>query len=80
MWHATPRFERRRPGTAGIPPPTAPWYPCLMNRFLRHFAACDNAVLPGRRLPFRVGAATVGWVLPEFARLLAEPDDAWVIR
>ncbi|MBN8892388.1 MAG: hypothetical protein BGP12_03765 [Rhodospirillales bacterium 70-18] len=43
-----------------------------MNRFLRHFAACDNAVLPGRRLPFRVGAATVGWVLPEFARLLAD--------
>jgi 8-oxo-dGTP pyrophosphatase MutT (NUDIX family) len=37
----------------------------------RHFAACNNAVLPGERLPFRVGAAAVGWVRPDFARALA---------
>jgi 8-oxo-dGTP pyrophosphatase MutT (NUDIX family) len=37
----------------------------------RHFAACNNAVLPGERLPFRVGAAVVGWVRADFARALA---------
>jgi hypothetical protein len=42
-----------------------------MNPFLRHIAACDNAVIPGPRLAFRIGAATVGWVQPGFARLLA---------
>ena len=42
-----------------------------MGDFERHFAACNNAVLPGDRLPFRVGAAVVGWVRPDFARALA---------
>lgn len=35
--------------------------------FARHFAACNNAKLPGNRLPFCIGAAQVGWVLPEIA-------------
>ena len=38
---------------------------------LRHVLACHTAVLPGRRLAFRLGAAQVGWVLPEFAAALA---------
>lgn len=43
-----------------------------MTDLLRHIAACNNAVLPGHRLRFRIGDATVGWVLPAFARLLAD--------
>jgi hypothetical protein len=35
--------------------------------FMRHPRLCRNAVLPGRRLPFRIGTDTVGWLLPEFA-------------
>ena len=43
--------------------------------FLRHIQACNNAVLPGDRLPFRIGAAQVGWLKPEFAaRLTAFPE------
>ena len=42
-----------------------------MHRLLRHIEACNNACLPGRRLPFRIGEAQVGWVRPEFADLLA---------
>lgn len=39
----------------------------------RHIAACRNAVLPGARLPFRLGPHRVGWLLPDFAdRVLAE--------
>ncbi|MEJ1977386.1 MAG: NUDIX domain-containing protein [Acetobacteraceae bacterium] len=45
--------------------------PQLANDLQRHVRACNNAVLPGRRLPFRLGAAQVGWVLPEHADLLA---------
>lgn len=33
--------------------------------FMRHVQACNNAVLPGRRVPFRIGRNTVGWLLPE---------------
>ncbi len=43
-----------------------------MTDLLRHFAICNNAVLPGRRLRFCIGLDTVGWVLPAFARLLAD--------
>ena len=43
-----------------------------MDQLSRHIAACNNAVLPGARLRFRIGAAEVGWVLPELARALAE--------
>ena len=39
--------------------------------FLRHISACRNAVLPGERLPFRIGAAQAGWVRPAFAEALA---------
>jgi len=43
-----------------------------MNGLLRHIAACNNAELPGGRLAFRIGAASVGWVTPDFARALAD--------
>ena len=39
--------------------------------FLRHINACRNAVLPGKRLPFRIGAASVGWVKSALAEALA---------
>lgn len=39
---------------------------------MRHIAACRNAVLPGRRMPLRLEAAQVGWVLPDIAAALAE--------
>jgi len=43
--------------------------------FLRHIQACNNAVLPGDRLLFRIGAAQVGWLKPDFAaRLTAFPE------
>ena len=38
-----------------------------MDPILRHVAACNNAVLPGGRLPFRVSGAPVGFVTPAFA-------------
>ena len=45
--------------------------------FMRHVLACGNAVLPGNRLPFRLGAHQVGWVRPDFAAALAaEPGVA----
>jgi 8-oxo-dGTP pyrophosphatase MutT (NUDIX family) len=36
----------------------------------RHIRACNNATLPGRRLPFLIGEARVGFVLPELADTL----------
>lgn len=36
----------------------------------RHLDSCNNAVLPGRRLPFRIESAHVGWIAPEDAALL----------
>jgi 8-oxo-dGTP pyrophosphatase MutT (NUDIX family) len=39
--------------------------------YLRHVRACNNAVLPGERLPFRIGQELVGWVKPGFAARLA---------
>jgi 8-oxo-dGTP pyrophosphatase MutT (NUDIX family) len=43
--------------------------------YLRHVHACNNAVLPGERLPFRIGYAQVGWVKRDFAtRLAAFPE------
>ncbi len=41
------------------------------NGFRRHVSACNNVALPGGRLPFRLGAVPVGWVLPEHAAALA---------
>lgn len=40
--------------------------------FLRHLHACNNANLPGERLPFRIGTSRVGWVTPAIARALGE--------
>ena len=43
--------------------------------YARHVRACNNAALPGERLPFRIGAALVGWVKPDLAtRLAAFPE------
>ena len=35
--------------------------------FMRHLRLCRNAVLPGERLPFRIGVNAVGWLRPAFA-------------
>ena len=35
------------------------------------FAPATTRVLPGERLPFRIGSAQVGWVKPDFAEALA---------
>ncbi|MCQ8278782.1 thiamine pyrophosphokinase [Acetobacteraceae bacterium KSS8] len=35
--------------------------------FLRHLERCNNTTLPGGRLPFRLGAAPVGFVAPALA-------------
>jgi thiamine pyrophosphokinase len=43
-----------------------------MEPFDRHVRACDNATLPGSRLPLCIGAAPVGFVLPGFAALLRD--------
>ncbi len=45
--------------------------PDIAADLLRHVDACNNAVLPGDRLPFRLGGETVGWVRPAFAAGLA---------
>lgn len=42
-----------------------------MHDLMRHIAACRNAALPGRRMPLRLGAEPVGWVLPDTAAALA---------
>lgn len=41
-----------------------------MPELSRHIAACNNAVLPGSRVPFRLDGVRVGWVLPNFASAL----------
>ncbi|MCW3472960.1 NUDIX hydrolase [Limobrevibacterium gyesilva] len=43
-----------------------------MNTLMRHIAACNNAMLPGGRVPFLIGAAPVGWVRPGLAQALAD--------
>ena len=40
--------------------------------FLHHLRSCNNARLPGDRLPFRIGSLQVGWVKPRLAEALAE--------
>ena len=45
-----------------------------MNDLLRHIRACNNAVLPGGRLPLRLGPDAVGWVRPELAPVLRRLD------
>jgi len=44
----------------------------VIEGFWRHIRACNNAKLPGDRLPFRIGSAQVGWVNPAFAGKLTE--------
>lgn len=39
--------------------------------FLRHIRGCNNATLPGERLPFLLREAQVGWVRPALAQALA---------
>ncbi len=41
-------------------------------RFARHIDACNNAVLPGERLPFLIGPEHVGWVKPGLASALCD--------
>jgi 8-oxo-dGTP pyrophosphatase MutT (NUDIX family) len=54
--------------------------------FAHHLQACNNAILPGERLVFRIGASRVGWVLPAIAAALANSSvvdirpDAVVLR
>ena len=43
-----------------------------MPDLLRHISACNNAILPGGRLPFRLGGAHVGWVQPGLAETLRQ--------
>ncbi len=42
--------------------------------FLRHIAACNNAVLPGRRVRVILGGRPVGFALPEHAPTAPLPD------
>lgn len=44
----------------------------VIEGYLRHIRACNNAQLPGVRLPFRIGTVQVGWVKPDFAARSAE--------
>lgn len=44
----------------------------MIEGFRRHVRACNNARLPGDRLPFRIGAEQVGWVQPGFADKLTQ--------
>lgn len=41
-----------------------------MNGFMRHIAACNTAVLPGKRLIFRINGNPVGYVDPRIAPAL----------
>lgn len=43
-----------------------------MDWLLAHIEACDTARLPGDRVPFRLGAAQVGWVKRDLAATLGE--------
>lgn len=75
MWHGGGPAQRvcATPGLlTGVALGTRamPRYRPGMEAFDRHFAACNNAKLPGDRLPLRLGGAQVGWLRPEFARNL----------
>jgi len=43
-----------------------------MPDLFRHIAACNNAVIPGERLPFQVDQTQVGWVMPGLAAELKD--------
>jgi 8-oxo-dGTP pyrophosphatase MutT (NUDIX family) len=40
--------------------------------FMRHLRGCQNAVLPGNRLPFRIGRDAVGWLQPRIVAPLLQ--------
>ena len=44
-----------------------------MPDLFRHIAACNNAVIPGKRVPLRLDGTAVGWVLPDLVADLAHP-------
>ncbi len=52
--------------------PTQSAYMESMSELLRHIRACNNAVLPGQRLPLLVAGERVGWVMPAVAEQAAE--------
>ncbi|HEY8289864.1 MAG TPA: DUF4743 domain-containing protein, partial [Acetobacteraceae bacterium] len=39
----------------------------MASGFLRHLRACNNARLPGERIPFHLGTSQVGWLTPALA-------------
>lgn len=43
-----------------------------MTGFLRHVLACTSAEIPGDRVPFQIGDASVGWIRPDMLDDLAE--------
>jgi 8-oxo-dGTP pyrophosphatase MutT (NUDIX family) len=45
--------------------------PDIVAGLMRHADACNNARLPGRRLPFCLAGTPVGWVTPELTARLA---------
>lgn len=45
-----------------------------MSPFLRHIAACDDAILPGDRIPLLIGNRPIGFVDPGLAPALADFD------
>ena len=73
MWHAPACNESRVIG--GMADTR---YPQGMSPFLRHIRACNDAVLPGGRLPFFLGGERVGWVKPGLAAVLARFPDILV--
>lgn len=42
-----------------------------MESLIRHIRACNNATLPGARVPVLVAGESVGWMLPDLARQAA---------
>lgn len=57
MWHAGGRLQTGERGLTG---------------FLRHIRGCDNAVLPGARVPLLIGTEQVGYVAPALAPVLMD--------
>ncbi|HEX2942101.1 MAG TPA: DUF4743 domain-containing protein [Rhodopila sp.] len=47
----------------------------LQTGFHRHVRACNNAVLPGRYIPFHIGYEQVGWMTPVIADVIRTLPD-----
>jgi 8-oxo-dGTP pyrophosphatase MutT (NUDIX family) len=76
MWHGEAGAQRVLVATRTVDREwlgrrSGPGYRAGVEAFDRHFAACDNARLPGERLPLSIGTAQVGWVSPDFSHHLA---------